>query len=169
MSFVMLDPINRQEYESFLAKQVQYGDQEKVALLCQVSPQAIGQQIDPKNKSVYAWLFRAKQFLWALIQINPEAADALYDDLCADYQRWRNRQKPVKRPFAECKPSALTKNIGIQLMEAVEAEQEGQSRAEQRKQFMDIVKAAQDKIADLDARDSGEFPASVFRAERVSR
>jgi hypothetical protein len=140
-------PPNREEYERFLSDLLHHGDRERIARLCEVSPSAISQQLDPYNHDVYSWMYRALDFLWALHDTNPECADVAFHDFCRRYQACRGDEAHA---YDE-KPSALTRNIGDQLMEFIECQQEGKPQAIRRKECVDIVQAAQKMLNHIDA------------------
>jgi hypothetical protein len=138
-----INPPSHFDAKRLLSDTLKFGDREKIALLCDLSPSLISQQCSTESeKHSYYGCFAL--FLWAVSRVNPDAALAIMDDLTASFQEWVRQSTPSTDSAAH-----LTGLIGKEYAEFIEVEGDNRPIAVQRKELRDIRRAVDRKEAHL--------------------
>lgn len=142
------------DVETVLDKNIGHGDKAEIAALCDVSPSAISQQVNP-HVELKSWVFQALRFVWAVYCVNPAAGRAITSMCDAYFDSWERETRRGSSDLAE-----LACNIAQQTNEFIQSRLRGCPREVQRKELLDIRAAVDEKLDALDAFDSGA--ASMF-------
>lgn len=148
--------VDQSETERFLFNVLDHGDKSRLAQLLDVHLSEVSQQINPAEprKSDY---YKFKRFLSALVVVNPKAAQLLCTDL----------QSVVNAPSGNRCISTLTGAIAQESAELVCAALENKPDHVQKKEALDVARAAYDFVSGLD-RKPNEV-ALPRRAQRLRR
>lgn len=148
-----LPPPDKQDIELEVSGLFHNGDIGNVARYVQrdkgLVSKLLSANCEDKNHVVYFFLL----FLWAFDTVRRELGDAVIEIVLRERAKWLNES-----PQVITSPARMTRQIGEELFEAVEAEMLDKSWDEQIKEWSDVERAAREKkLAVIERRNERHF------------
>lgn len=139
---IILPLPDRETFERELEKQFPNGDQDTFARYLRQKNTYVSQMLNWRHERE-SIAYRFLEWLWARDAQETEKGTALLDLILLHRGNWLPQGEPPKNT------AHLTKKIGVEFAEFLDAELNGLDIDEQIKEAIDIVKAAEEKVKSL--------------------
>ena len=151
LTMPILPPPEKNKLEVEISELFHNGDLEKTARYVQRDASLVSRLLSPncddKNHVVYFFIL----FLWAFDCIRRELGDAVISIVIREREKWLAEDIVITEH-----PATLTRNIGSELLEAIEYEMKDATIDQQIDEFNDVKVCLNSKLNDLYARRSVE-------------
>jgi hypothetical protein len=138
---MMILPLpNREEFERELKKLFPNGDQDIFTRYLRQNPSYVSQMLNPENDRE-SIAFRFLEWLWARDAQSIEKGTQLLDLILLNRGNWLADYVEMPKDTKH-----LTKEIGTQFLELVDAEANQESVDQQIREAADVIKAAEEKL-----------------------